>query len=109
MLRFASTNSGGAQTVSLTDYVARAREKHGDKQKAIYYVTADTLDAARASPHLEIFQKKGVEVLFLTDRVDEWMLSFLREFDGKELVSVAKRKKPSLNDGAHVLPPLCIN
>ena len=90
LLRFASTNSGGAQTVSLTDYVARAREKHGDKQKAIYYVTADTLDAARASPHLEIFQKKGVEVLFLTDRVDEWMLSFLREFDGKELVSVAK-------------------
>ena len=59
-------------------------------QKAIYYVTADTLEAARNSPHLEIFRKKDVEVLLLTDRVDEWMLSFLREFDGKELVSVAK-------------------
>ena len=59
-------------------------------QKHIYYVTADTLEAARGSPHLEIFRKKGVEVLLLTDRVDEWMLSFLTEFDGKALTSVAK-------------------
>jgi molecular chaperone HtpG len=86
LLRFASTTSDGAQTVSLADYVGRMKEK----QKAIYYVTAGTPAAAAASPHLEIFRKKGVEVLLLTDRVDEWMLSFLREFEGKELVSVAK-------------------
>jgi molecular chaperone HtpG len=59
-------------------------------QDKIYYVTADNYNAARNSPHLEIFRKKGVEVLLLTDRVDEWMLSFLNDFDGKELVSVAK-------------------
>jgi molecular chaperone HtpG len=86
LLRFASTASDGTQTVSLADYVGRMK----DKQKAIYYVTADTPAAAAASPHLEIFRKKGVEVLLLTDRVDEWMLSFLREYEGKELVSVAK-------------------
>jgi len=65
-----------------------ARLKEG--QKAIYYATADSLEAARNSPHLEIFRKKGVEVLLLADRVDEWMLSFLHEFEGKPLVSVAK-------------------
>ena len=59
-------------------------------QDKIYYVTADTLDAARSSPQLEIFRKKGIEVLLLADRVDEWMLSFLHEFDGKPLASVAK-------------------
>ena len=59
-------------------------------QDKIYYVTAESFAAAKNSPHLEIFRKKGVEVLLLTDRVDEWMLSFLTEFDGKELVSVAK-------------------
>jgi molecular chaperone HtpG len=59
-------------------------------QKSIYYATGDTLEAARSSPHLEVFKKKGVEVLLLVDRVDEWMLSFLTEFDGKPLVSVAK-------------------
>ena len=59
-------------------------------QDKIYYVTADTLDGARSSPHLEIFRKKGIEVLLLADRVDEWMLSFLHEFDGKPLASVAK-------------------
>ncbi|HEY1328380.1 MAG TPA: molecular chaperone HtpG [Casimicrobiaceae bacterium] len=90
LLRFASTASGGAATVSLTDYVARAKEKHGDKQKAIYYLTADSLEAAQASPHLEVFRRKDVEVLLLADRVDEWMLSFLHEFDGKPLLSVAK-------------------
>jgi molecular chaperone HtpG len=72
--------------MSLGDYVSRMK----DKQKAIYYVTADSLDAGKASPHLEVFRRKEVEVLILTDRVDEWMLSFLNEFAGKELVSVAK-------------------
>jgi molecular chaperone HtpG len=86
LLRFVSTTSDGLPTVSLTDYAGRMKEG----QKAIYFVTADTLEAARNSPHLEIFRKKDVEVLLLSDRVDEWMLSFLREFDGKELVSVAK-------------------
>jgi molecular chaperone HtpG len=74
------------QNVSLTDYVARMKEG----QDKIYFVTAENYTAAKNSPHLEIFRKKGVEVLLLTDRVDEWMLSFLREFDGKQLVSVAK-------------------
>jgi len=94
LLRFASTghvNSTDEQAVSLADYVGRMK-KDGDKvvQQAIYYLTADTLEAAKSSPHLEIFRKKGVEVLLLTDRVDEWMLSFLREYEGHELVSVAK-------------------
>ena len=87
LLRFASTHhEGDTQTVSFADYVSRMR----DGQDKIYYVTADSWTAARNSPHLEIFRKKGVEVLLLTDRVDEWMLSFLNEFDGKQLVSVAK-------------------
>lgn len=85
LLRFASTQSD-AQTVSLVDYAARMQ----DGQKAIYYVTADTLATAKNSPQLEIFNAKGIEVLLLTDRVDEWMLSFLQEFDGKPLQSVAK-------------------
>jgi molecular chaperone HtpG len=85
LLRFSSTGSE-AQDVSLADYVARLKEG----QKSIYYVTADTLEAARNSPHLEIFRKKGIEVLLLTDRVDEWLLSFLTEFEGKALTSVAK-------------------
>ena len=85
LLRFASTTAD-EQSVSLGDYVSRMK----DKQKAIYYVTADSLDAGKASPHLEVFRRKEVEVLILTDRVDEWMLSFLSEFEGKELVSVAK-------------------
>ena len=87
LLRFASThNDSDAQNVSLADYLGRAKEG----QDKIYYVTADSYIAAKNSPHLEIFRKKGVEVLLLTDRVDEWMLSFLTEFDGKELTSVAK-------------------
>jgi len=87
LLRFASTsNEGDEQAVSLADYVARMKEG----QDSIYYATADSLAAARNSPHLEVFRKKGVEVLLLTDRVDEWMLSFLQEFDGKPLVSVAR-------------------
>ncbi|MBC3886539.1 molecular chaperone HtpG [Undibacterium griseum] len=87
LLRFASThNDSDAQTVSLADYLARAKEG----QDKIYYVTAESYATAKNSPHLEIFRKKGVEVLLLTDRVDEWMLSFLTEFEGKELASVAK-------------------
>ncbi|MFC4932689.1 molecular chaperone HtpG [Massilia sp. GCM10023247] len=87
LLRFASTaNEGDEQTVSLADYVARMKEG----QDKIYYVAADSYNAAKNSPHLEIFRKKGVEVLLMTDRVDEWMLSFLTEFEGKELASVAK-------------------
>lgn len=87
LLRFASTHSGdAAQTVSFADYVSRMKEG----QDKIYYVTADSFAAASNSPHLEIFRKKGIEVLLLSDRVDEWMLSYLREFDGKSLVSVAK-------------------
>lgn len=87
LLRFASTqNDTDVQNVSFDDYVSRMKEG----QDKIYYVTADTWMAAKNSPHLEIFRKKGVEVLLLTERVDEWMLSFLNEFDGKALVSVAK-------------------
>ncbi|MCA1322847.1 molecular chaperone HtpG [Herbaspirillum sp. alder98] len=87
LLRFASThNDSDAQVTSLADYVGRLKEG----QNKIYYVTAENYLAAKNSPHLEIFRKKGVEVLLLTDRVDEWMLSFLTEFDGRELASVAK-------------------
>jgi molecular chaperone HtpG len=87
LLRFASTASeSNDQVVSLADYIGRMK----DGQKAIYYVTADTPAAARSSPHLEVFRKKGVEVLLLADRVDEWMLSFLSEHEGKELVSIAR-------------------
>ena len=87
LLRFASThNDSDAQTVSFGDYIGRMKEG----QDKIYYITADNYAAAKNSPHLEIFRKKGVEVLLMTDRVDEWMLSFLTEVDGKELVSVAK-------------------
>ncbi len=87
LLRFASTHDeSGEQSVSFEDYVGRMKEG----QDKIYYVTADSYSAAKNSPHLEIFRKKGVEVLLMADRVDEWMLSFLTEFEGKELVSVAK-------------------
>jgi molecular chaperone HtpG len=86
LLRFASTSSEGEKLVSLAEYVGRMKVG----QTAIYYVTAESIEAARSSPHLEIFRKKGVEVLLLTDRIDEWMLSFLTEFEGKPLTSVAK-------------------
>ena len=84
LLRFASTHADDG--VSFADYVARMKEG----QEAIYYVTADSLAAAKGSPQLELFRKKGIEVLLLVDRVDEWMLSHLYEFDGKPLQSVAK-------------------
>ncbi|MGM9425896.1 molecular chaperone HtpG [Hydrogenophaga sp. MI9] len=85
LLRFASTQND-AVTVSLADYKARMKEG----QSAIYYITADSAAAARNSPQLEVFRKKGIEVLFMTDRVDEWALSYLNEFDGTPLQSVAK-------------------
>ncbi len=87
LLRFASTATDtAAQTVTLAEYVARMKEG----QSKIYYVTADSWPAARNSPHLEVFRNKGVEVLLLTDRVDEWMLSFLNDFQNKPLSSVAR-------------------
>ncbi|MCX5591121.1 molecular chaperone HtpG [Alcaligenes endophyticus] len=87
LMRFASTHNDTAlQNVSFADYVGRMKEG----QDKIYYVTAESYAAASHSPHLEVFRKKGIEVLLLSDRVDEWMLSYLREFDGKSLVSVAK-------------------
>ncbi len=85
LLRFASTQSD-AVAVSLADYKARMKEG----QEAIYYITADTLAAAKNSPQLELFKKKGIEVLLMSDRVDEWALSFLHQFDGTPLQSVAK-------------------
>ncbi|HAO24800.1 MULTISPECIES: molecular chaperone HtpG [unclassified Methylophaga] len=87
LLRFASTESGNdEQTVSLEDYVSRMK----DKQDKIYYITAESYAAAKNSPHLEVFRKKGIEVLLLTDRVDEWLVNSLTDFDGKHLQSVAK-------------------
>ncbi len=87
LLRFASThNDSSEQTVSLEDYAARMKEG----QKAIYYITADSYVAAKNSPHLELFNKKGIEVLLLSDRIDEWMLSYLTEFDGKALQTITK-------------------
>ncbi len=84
LFRFASTHAD--EGVSLADYVSRMKEG----QEAVYYITADSLAAAKHSPQLEIFRKKGIEVLLLVDRVDEWMLSHLYEFEGKPLQSVAK-------------------
>ena len=87
LLRFASTHADTPEeSVSLADYVGRMKEG----QEKIYYVTAETFTAARNSPHLEIFRKKGIEVLLLSDRVDEWVSGHLTEFDGKHLQSVAK-------------------
>ncbi|CAM8634931.1 HtpG Molecular chaperone, HSP90 family [Comamonadaceae bacterium] len=85
LLRFASTTSDTA-TVSLADYKARMKEG----QEAIYYITAETLAAAKNSPQLEVFKKKGIEVLLMTDRVDEWALNYLHDFDGTAMQSVAK-------------------
>ena len=87
LLRFVSTHADtDEQTVSLGDYIARMKEG----QEKIYYVTADSLKAARNSPHLEVFRKKGIEVLLLAERVDEWLVANLTEFEGKPLQSVAK-------------------
>lgn len=87
LLRFSSTSTDSEeQTVSLEDYVDRMQEG----QEKIYYITADSFATARHSPHLQIFRRKGIEVLLLSDRVDEWLASHLNEFDGKQLVSIAK-------------------
>jgi molecular chaperone HtpG len=87
LLRFASTlKDNETQDVSFTDYIGRMKEG----QEAIYYITADSFAAAQHSPHLEIFRKKGIEVLLLSDKVDEWMLGGLTEFEGKKLQSIAK-------------------
>ncbi|MCK0511138.1 molecular chaperone HtpG [Aromatoleum buckelii] len=87
LLRFASTHADTPdEVVSLADYIGRMKEG----QDKIYYVTAESFNAAKNSPHLEIFRKKGIEVLLLTDRIDEWVIGNLPEFDGKPLVSVAK-------------------
>jgi len=85
LLRFATTQSD-EQSVSLTEYVERMKEG----QDTIYFITAETLAAAKHSPHLEIFRKKGIEVLLLSDRIDEWLTSNLTDFDGKKLQSIAK-------------------
>jgi molecular chaperone HtpG len=87
LLRFASTHSGNAeQTVSLADYIGRMQ----DGQDKIYYIVADSFAAANNSPHLEIFRKKGIEVLLFHDRVDEWLMAHLTEYEGKAFQSVAK-------------------
>lgn len=87
LLRFASTHGdSSAQTVSLEEYVGRMAEG----QEKIYYITADSYAAAKSSPHPELFRKKGIEVLLLSDRIDEWMMSYLTEFDGKPFQSVSK-------------------
>ncbi|WP_201743441.1 molecular chaperone HtpG [Dickeya undicola] len=87
LLRFATTHTDSdEQNVSLDDYISRMV----DGQDKIYYITADSYAAAKSSPHLELFRKKGIEVLLLSDRIDEWMMSYLTEFDGKSFQSVSK-------------------
>ncbi|AUG04901.1 molecular chaperone HtpG [Pseudomonas sp. 09C 129] len=87
LLRFASTQGDdGEQNVSLAEYLARAKEG----QEKIYYLTGETYAQVKNSPHLEVFRKKGIEVLLLTDRIDEWLMSYLSDFDGKSFVDVAR-------------------
>ncbi|CAN7341048.1 molecular chaperone HtpG [Pseudomonas sp. GL-B-26] len=87
LLRFASTNGKeGEQVVGLAEYLARAKEG----QDKIYYLTGEKFEAVKDSPHLEVFRKKGIEVLLLTDRIDEWLMSYLSDFDGKSFVDVAR-------------------
>ncbi|WP_133140165.1 molecular chaperone HtpG [Legionella genomosp. 1] len=89
LLRFTSTHTNSEkQDVTLTDYVSRMKEG----QDKIYYITASSYNAAKHSPHLEIFRKKGIEVLLLSDRIDEWLVGYLSEFDGKKLQSISKGK-----------------
>ncbi|STX29011.1 Class III heat-shock protein HtpG(molecular chaperone) [Legionella beliardensis] len=89
LLRFTSTHTDSEkQNVSLMDYLARMKEK----QDKIYYITASSYNAAKHSPHLEIFKKKGIEVLLLSDRIDEWLVGYLSEFEGKKLQSISKGK-----------------
>lgn len=87
LLRFASTqDDSGEQSVALADYLARAKEG----QDKIYYLTGESYAQVKNSPHLEVFRKKGIEVLLLTDRIDEWLMSYLNEFDGKAFVDIAR-------------------
>ena len=87
LLRFASTyTNSDKQTVSLEDYITRMKEG----QDKIYFITASSYNAAKNSPHLEVFKKKGIEVLLLSERIDEWMIGYLNEFDGKKLQSISK-------------------
>ncbi|MEL0027708.1 MAG: molecular chaperone HtpG, partial [Perlucidibaca sp.] len=87
LLRFASSTTGeGAPVVALADYISRFKEG----QDTIYFLTADNYATASQSPHLELFRRKGVEVLLLTDRIDEWMMSYLTEFDGKKFQHIGK-------------------
>ncbi|HEV8078170.1 MAG TPA: molecular chaperone HtpG, partial [Marinobacter sp.] len=87
LLRFASTHTGEeAQNVSLDDYIGRMKEG----QKKMYYITADNFMAAKSSPHLEVFRKKGIEVLILSDRIDEWMMGYLNDYDSKQFQDVAR-------------------
>ena len=87
LLRFASThNDSDIENVSLADYIARMQET----QDKIYYVTADSYQAAKSSPHLEIFRKKGIEVLLMSERIDEWLMSHLSEFEEKSFQSIAQ-------------------
>jgi len=98
LLRFASTdnNSSAEQRVSLENYVDRMQEG----QEAIYFIVADTHAAAKGSPHLEMFRKKGIEVLLLSDRIDEWLVSHLTEFDGKQLKSITSADLKEFEDEA---------
>lgn len=99
LLRFSTTQSGSEeQTVSLSDYVDRMQEK----QDKIYYITASSYNAAKNSPHLEIFKEKNIEVLLLSDRIDEWLVGHLSEFAGKKLQSIAKGKVDIARDEAEV-------
>lgn len=99
LLRFTSThNDSEEQTISLADYVSRMQ----DKQDKIYFITASSYNAAKNSPHLEIFKKKGIEVLLLSDRIDEWLTGHLAEFEGKKLQSIAKGKVTLDEDEAQV-------
>jgi molecular chaperone HtpG len=107
LLRFASTNSpdadSAAKRVSLEEYVDRMVEG----QDKIYYLVADTFENARSSPHLEVFRKKGIEVLLLADRIDEWMMSMVHEFDGKSFVDVMRGDLvlPGGDDAEEASPP----
>ena len=90
-MRFTSTHDVAAgQRTSLADYIERAAQREGEDQDTIWFITADSLNAAKNSPHLEMFRKKGIEVLLMHDRIDEWMMGYFQEFDGKKLRSIAK-------------------
>jgi len=97
LLRFASTlDADGGQRTSLSDYAGRMQEG----QDTIWYITAESLNAAKNSPHLEVFRKNGVEVLLMHDRIDEWMMGYFTEYEGRKLQSVAKGELPAVDEEA---------